>query len=175
MELDPSAAIIHTDMSYVLLTLRQWDAARAEINKSNELDSTLSFNEGNLAQIFYEQGKYDSLQKADHGKTGVRTKLTRLAGLRKLGATARAQLLQDSIARVVTVPGADEDGTARALFYSVLAKPDSAFYWLNHMVDVKAGFLFTGGLPCYQAFEPLYADPRWDVLLKRINAIRCQR
>jgi hypothetical protein len=84
-------------------------------------------------------------------------------------------MLQDSIARLINAPGFDEDGSGRAIFYSVTNKPDSAFHWLNHMVDVKSGFLFTGGLPCYVGFEGLYADPRWDSLLKRINAVRCQR
>ena len=60
-----------------------------------------------------------------------------------------------------------------AALYAVAGKADAAFYWLNHMVDVKGGF--AGGIPCFDLYANLYPDPRWDAVLKRVNAVRCQR
>jgi len=135
-ELDPSSPIAHTDLAYALLLTRQYDASRVETAKSMELDSTLSLNENNLANRLYDQGKYDSISVIDHGKNPG-TVLFRLAGLRKRGDTGHAELLQDSVASTFRTPNADVDGSLRARFFSVIGQPDSAFYWLNHMVDVK--------------------------------------
>jgi len=173
-ELDPSSPIAYTDLAYALLIARQYDASRVETAKSMELDSTLDLNENNLANRLYDEGKYDSIPAIDRGKNPGSV-LFRLAALRKKGDATHVKLLQDSIASRFRSPKADLDGSLRARFYSVIGEPDSAFYWLNHMVDVKSGFLFSGGIPCYDLFTSLYNDPRWDVLLKRINSVRCQR
>jgi tetratricopeptide (TPR) repeat protein len=174
VELDPSSPIIHTDLAYELLVTGQYEASRKELTKSMELDSSLAFNESNLANLYYAAGKYDSIAIIDHGRNPATT-MFRLAALQKKGDATGARLLQDSIAAALRAPHADADGTAHAMLYAVTNKPDSAFYWLNHMVDVKAGFLFTGGIPCYNLFEDLYNDSRWDTLLKRVNSVRCQR
>src|ERR1019366_4382988 len=163
------------------LVLGKYQESRTEIGKSMELDSMAVFNDGNLAALFYVQGRYDSVATVSHGATrihvgfGMQIPLFRLAALRKLGDGARANALEDSIANVLREPRRDLDGSGRAMLYAATNKPDSAFYWLNHMVDVKSGFLFSGGIPCYSLFASLYNDPRWDALLKRINAVRCQR
>ena len=172
-ELDPSSPIAHTDLAYALLVTRQYDAARTEIDKSIELDSSLSLNEGNQANFFYQTGKYDSIAAIDHGRFPPFTALFRLAGLLKKGDAPHARLLKDSIAASLRTPQADQDGSRRAAFYAVAGNADSAFYWLNHMVDVKGGF--AGGIPCFDLYARLYPDPRWDAVLKRVNAVRCQR
>jgi serine/threonine-protein kinase len=173
-ELDPSSPIIHTDYAYILLLTGDYEKARNELNKSTQLDSTVVFNESNVAEVLFHQGKYDSVALVDRGAGGSATAFVRLAALKKQGNSAHARTLSDSIAARLNAPHGDDDGTGRALLYSINGQPDSAFRYLNHMIDVKAGFIFTGGLPCYFAFQGLYSDPRWDLLLHRINAVRCK-
>jgi hypothetical protein len=152
-----------------------YEKARIELNKSMQLDSTLVFNESNLAELLLHEGKYDSVALVDRGLGGPATALVRLVALRKQGNTAHARTLSDSLAAELNAPHRDDDGTGHALLFAAIGEPDSAFRYLNHMVDVKAGFIFTAGIPCYFAFQPLYTDPRWDLLLHRINAVRCKR
>jgi tetratricopeptide (TPR) repeat protein len=172
--LDPSSPIAHTDLGYALLIARDLDASSIETAKSMELDPTLALNENNLAERLFVQGKYDSVLVVDHGKNPA-TILFRLAALRKKGDVTRAKLLQDTIAATLRAPDADPDGSRRAMFYSVIEKPDSAFYFIDRMIKTKSGVLFTAGLPCYDLFANLYTDPRWDLALKKTNTSRCQR
>ncbi len=174
-ELDPSSPVVHTDMGYLLLVLGEHKDSRMEISKAMELDSSMTFNEGNLANLFFVEGRYDSIPIIDHGRSKRSPSEFRLAALIKQGNTAHARSLEDSIMAELNVPKGDPAGIGHAIVYAVTNKPDSAFFWLNHMVDVKSGFLLAGGIPCYTLFANLYSDPRWDTLLKRINSVRCQR
>ena len=174
VELDPSSAIMHTDYGYALLISGRYKEARAELAKSVELDSSLVFNESNLANLHYVTGQYDSIAVIDKGRFRPVAWMYRLAALQKQGDRNGARALSDTIKAFISKPHADDDGTGHAFYYGVTGQADSAFHWLNHMVDAKAGMLFSGGLPCTEVFRPLYTDPRWDVLLKRVNAVRCQ-
>jgi len=175
VELDPSSPVAHTDLGYGLMLVEDYDGARSELTKATELDSTLIFNESNFANIYYDLGKYDSVHVVDHNRTPFFTKFFRLAAYQKTGNTARVRAMQDSLGALLANPRVDDDGSRRSVFFTFIGKPDSAFYWINHSIDVKSGILFTGGLPCYSPFRLLYSDPRWDAILARIKAVRCQR
>jgi serine/threonine-protein kinase len=173
-ELEPSSAVIHTDYAYALLVSKRYEEARVELAKSVELDSSLVFNESNLAAYYYFTGKYDSIAVIDRGRFPPVASLYRLAGLQKQGDANRARVLRDSIEAYLRKPHMDDDGSGRALLYAITGNADASFKWLNHMIEAKAGLVFSGGIPCTDLFRPLYSDPRWDTLLKRINAVRCQ-
>jgi tetratricopeptide (TPR) repeat protein len=173
-ELDPSSPVIHTDYGFALLISGKYPEARVELEKSMELDSALSVNETNMLNLYYATGKYDSVIIADHRKGRGVSKVFHLAALKKLGETAAAAKLADSIRTSTALPHSDGDGTVRSMLYAITGQPDSAFIYLNRMIDVKSGFLLTGGISCWSLYESLHNDPRWDQILKRNKVGRCQ-
>jgi serine/threonine-protein kinase len=175
VELDPSSPIIHTDYGYALMISGRYPEARAQLAKSMELDSGLVFNESNLLIWYYSQGMYDSVIVADHRKARLMSATIHVAALRKKGDIAAANKLADSVHKAISAPRVDDDGSIHSMLFAVTGQPDSAFRYLNLMVDKKSGTLFSGGVTCWPLYDSLHSDPRWDQILKRHKAIRCQR
>jgi tetratricopeptide (TPR) repeat protein len=173
-ELDPFSPIIHLDYAYALMSAGKYPESRDQIAKSMELDSALVFNEPNLLAWYYLNGQYDSVIIADHGKARAFSKLYHIAALKKKGDTVGARRLADSLRIAMSAPTADEDGFIRSALFAITGQPDSAFHYVNQMIDKRSGTLFSGGISCSALYENLHNDPRWDQALRRHKAVRCQ-
>ena len=58
--------------------------------------------------------------------------------------------------------------------HGAMGNVDSAFYWVNRSVERREGYLFASSVPCSPLLDGLKTDPRFDELLTRLGASRCQ-
>jgi serine/threonine-protein kinase len=176
VQLDPSSPVINHDLGYAAMLAGRYDESDRQLRKARELDSSFPFTPSIMMELKLMEKKYDSVQAWAHvGSLRFNSWFPQMQAYRLTGDTAKARVIQDSIANYIQRPGTDPSGANRAFLYAQTGRPDSAFYWLNHALDRKSAFFFTsGGLPCWPGLRPLHRDARWDLLLKRAKLERCQ-
>jgi tetratricopeptide (TPR) repeat protein len=176
VQLDPSSPVINHDLGYAAMLAGRYDESDRQLRKARELDSSFPFTPSIMMELKLMEKKYDSVQAWAHvGSLRFNSWFPQMQAYRLTGDTAKARVIQDSIANYIQRPGTDPSGANRAFLYAQTGNADSAFYWLNHALDRKSAFFFTsGGLPCWPGLRPLHRDPRWDLLLKRAKLERCQ-
>ena len=171
--LDPVSGIVHIDLSSTLFQTGDLDEANAELQKSFELDKDFPYNNLTLAAIRFTQGMHDSVLAITSDTYPPYVSIYRMMSYEKLGQTAKAAALRDSILKGIREPGADVDGSRRAVYFAALQNADSTLYYINRAIDRRGALVYNAGLPCFVLFRFLYQDPRWDETLKRIRARRC--
>ncbi|MFB0555369.1 MAG: protein kinase [Phycisphaerae bacterium] len=144
----------------------QYDEAINEARKSLELDPNLAVGLYVLGSAYAEKGMYEEAIKA-HQKAGVLSRDWKSA----LGRTYALAGRQDEARLVLAELEADSttwDTWFIAQIYAVLDEKDEAFRWL----EAAYGPPHHPYLPWIShppAFKPLHDDPRFGVLLHRMN------
>ncbi len=168
-ELDPLSSIINSSLSQVYQIQNDHNASVESSRKVIELDPNFSLAYSILGQSYLKQGRdadaVTNLEKAvelsnrdggslsdlgyGYGVTGKRAE-----------AIAIVKELEEKYARK------ESNGMYVAAVYAGLGDKDKAFEWLEKAFQTKEDLTFTRWqIP----FEPLRDDPRFKVLLKRMN------
>jgi tetratricopeptide (TPR) repeat protein len=177
-ELDPLSAVLNNDLGFALRHAGRYEEALEAEERAAELDPTFVWALQNMAGALDGLGKTDSaiaiLEKRDLRELADGDGVAILiSAYLRTGRRDDAQRVLDSVrAFHRSVPeGLDLVlGTAQGAMGNV----DSAFYWVNRSVERREGYLFASSVSCTPSLAGLRTDPRFDELLKRLGASRCQ-
>ncbi len=168
--IDPLSSANQSTFGRVLYRARRYDDAIPHLRRAIDLDPLNFGAYGRLADVYEAQGKLgDAIamnQKADQLRQGnmagrYSPSLARL--LARSGRRRDALVMMESITRE---PLASMRAMEIASTYASLGDTDQAFAWLNRGIDERAMMIFVKTEPKLQS---LNRDPRWPVLLKRLN------
>ena len=172
--LEPSAGALRADLAGTLFNIGRLDEAMEQTRRSFEVDSAFPYNTPNLAVIHYLRGQYDSVLTIKTDAYPPWVTIFRMLSYEKLGDRRNAAYLRDSLATALGKPGADNDGSRRALYFAAIRNADSTFHYINRAIDKRGALVYNAGIPCVFLFRFLHTDPRWDATLKRIRGQRCK-
>ena len=163
--LDPLSAAVQSGFGRVLYRARRFDDAIAHLNEAIELEPQTPGNYHRLADVYEEVGRYDEAL-ALQGKED--TLLGRPAGASPAIARIYARMGKPAEARrILRTPRATRwSWMESATVYAALGDKDEAFRSLSRMFEEREGLNYVKTDP---RFDSLHADPRWQVLLRRMN------
>ena len=170
LELEPAHLVANGNLSEMYLSQGNADLALEQAKRTNELDPAFLFGWSDIAYALAGKGQMpealaaaEQAAKVGNGSSRSLMVLGFVEGL----AGKRSEAI--AIARTLENNYLDQrsDAVEVAAVYSGLGDKDEAFRWLEHgfedhsslMVDIRAEY----------QFAPLYDDPRFKDLLKRMN------
>ena len=197
LDLDPGSLDVHLDYGHLLMALGRHDEAIREGRNAEQLDPISSRTQSALGRFLYRARKYDEavahLERAVELEPRSLQAYARLAEVyaqvgrynEAIGAFEKIRELardtgnpQAGIARVYAMMGRKRE--AREMISGVKAQPvivapvyvalgdkDEAFRILGKAVDEHNSFLVY--LKEDPPFDNLHSDPRWKMLLRRMN------
>ena len=175
VQLDPSSPVINHDLGFAAMIAGRYDEADRQLRKGIELDSSFPFSAQIMMELMLARKQYDSVQVWAPISGRPMGWFPQMEAYQRVGDTAKARAVRDSVATWLRKPGVDPSGMVHGFLYGRSGNADSAFYWLNYALDRKSAFFFTsGGLPCWPGFRSLTQDPRWMQLLQRAKLSKCQ-
>jgi len=163
--LDPLSAAVQSGLGRVLYRARRFDEAIDHLNDAIELEPQTPGNYHRLADVYEEVGKYDRALDL-HGKED--TLLGRPAGASPSVARIYARMGRPAEARRIL----QAQRTAKwawvesATVHAALGDKDEAFRSLSRMFEERDGLNYVKTDP---RLDSLHDDPRWQVLLRRMN------
>ena len=197
MELDPGSLDVHINYGLLLMALGRHDEAIREGRSAEQLDPVSSATQSSLGRFLYRARKYE--EAVPHLERAVELEPRSLQAYARLGelyaelrryddAIAAFEKIKElrgdagnpsaGIARVYALMGRTRE--ARQLISGVKVQPiilapvyvalgdrEEAFRILAKAVDERNSFLVQ--LKEDPPFEGLHADPRWKMLLRRMN------
>ena len=163
--LDPLSAAVQSGFGRVLYRARRFDEAIVHLNDAIELEPQTPGNYHRLADVYEEVGKYDQAL-ALHGKED--TLLGRPAGAGPAVARIYARMGKPAEARRILQAQRTTKWlwVESATVYAALGDRDEAFRSLSRMFEERDGLNYVKTDP---RLDSLHADPRWQVLLRRMN------
>ena len=163
--LDPLSAAVQSGYGRVLYRARRFDEAIAHLNDAIELEPQTPGNYHRLADVYEEVGRYDEALDL-HRKED--TLLGRPAGGGPAIARIYARMGKPAEARRIlqTPRAANWSWVESATVYAALGDKDEAFQSLARMFEERDGLNYVKTDP---RLDSLHADPRWQVLLRRMK------
>lgn len=177
-ELDPLSPVLYNDLGYALRSAGRPEEAIEAVKRATELDPAFVWAFHNLAGALHESGKTDSaiaiLEKRDLKELSDGDGAASL-----ISAYVRADRRDDAqrvLESVRALRRSAPEGLdlMLGLAHGAIGNVDSAFYWVSRSIERHEGYLFASNVPCAPALAGLRTDPRFDELLKRLGASRCQ-
>jgi TolB-like protein/DNA-binding winged helix-turn-helix (wHTH) protein len=171
---DPLSATSHGNLGVFLMSVGQWDDARAELNKAVELGSTSLDYNADIAKILILQQRFDEALTATKQVPEGRLRNQCLALV--YHATKRASEADAALARLIALSEAPRPNTPVMLsvaeVYAFRGDTNEAFKWLT-LADrqsrkgraVAPEWWMRLELRVSPLLKPLHADPRWQSLL----------
>jgi serine/threonine-protein kinase len=171
--LDPVSAVIQSDFGRVLYRARKYEEAEPHFKRALDLDPLNYAVFGRLGDLYAEMGRYTdalaSMEKAETLRSGSgrdRGYTARLARVyARMGRRNEALRLLKDLKR--TTEPARFPKLFAAAAWAALGDKDEAFRLLFSAVEERGQALFT--IKEDPPFESLHPDPRWKVLLRRMN------
>jgi Flp pilus assembly protein TadD len=167
VKLDPLSPIIGSFASMIELVYGRLDDAIAEGRRTQLLDPNYFYPGSELAAAYREKGMFTEALEL-YKKAGQVTGAPQ-AGLAityaKMGKRNEAERVLNEVTTFATRHYVA--GETIASIYVALNDNDSAFQWLERAYREHSGSLH--GIAVRPAFRPLYSDPRFADLLKRIG------
>ena len=163
--LDPLSAAVQSGFGRVLYRARRFDEAIAHLKDAIELEPRTPGSYHRLADVYEEMGRYDEALDL-HRKED--TLLGRPAGAGPAIARIYARMGKPTEARRIL----RAQGTGKwswfesAMVYAALGDKDDAFQSLSRMFEGREGLNYVKTDP---RLDSLHADPRWQLLLRRMN------
>jgi len=177
-ELDPLSPVLNNDLGFALRHAGRYDEALEALQRAVELDANFRWAFHNMAGALLESGKTDSaiaiLERRDLREIAVGDGAAIL-----ISAYVRADR-HDDAQRVLDAVRAIRRSVPEGLdlvlgaAHGAMGNVDSAFYWVNRSVERHEGYLFAHSVSCTPSLAGLRTDPRFDEMLKRLGASRCQ-
>ncbi len=163
--LDPLSAAVQSGFGRVLYRARRFDEAIVHLNEAIDLEPQTPGSYHRLADVYEEEGKYDQAL-ALHGKED--TLLGRPAGAGPAVARIYARMGKPAEARRILQAQRTSKWAwvESATVHAALGDKDEAFRSLSRMFEERDGLNYVKTDP---RLDSLHADPRWQVLLRRMN------
>jgi len=170
-ELDPLSAQSAVTVAVSYYSGRQYDQAIEQARKAVKLDPTFIQARRWLGLAYAAKGKFreaiDEFKltvQLSPGNLSYLTNLARLyawAGKETEARQALAQVNELSKTQFISA-------WAIAMIYTALGNKDEAFAWMDKAYEERSGWLLS--LPVNQWVDPLRSDPRFDELVRRVQA-----
>ena len=167
VKLDPLSPIIGSFAGIIDLAYGRFDDAIAEGRRTQLLDPSYFYQGSELAAAYREKGMFAEaleLYKKAGEVTGVPQPGLAIT-YAKMGRRNEAERVFDEVKTFATTHYVA--GEAIASICVALKDNDSAFQWLERAYQEHSGSL--QGIAVRPEFRPLYSDPRFANLLKRIG------
>ena len=163
--LDPLSAAVQSGFGRVLYRARRFDDAIAHLNEAIELEPETPGNYHRLADVYEEVGRYEEALELNGKEDTLRG---RPAGASPAIARIYARMGKPGEARRIlrTARAAKWASMESATVYAALGDNDEAFRSLSRMFEEREGLNYVKTDP---RFDSLHADPRWQILLRRMN------
>jgi len=160
-QVDPLSALIESSMGRILYRARHYEEAIPHLKRAIELDPESRGSYARLGDVYLQLGRYDEAltmyrEAGDSQSLGYSS---------RIGMTyARMGKRKEALA---TVTGLAENTIQAAGVYAILGDKDHAFRILDNAITKRESLLiFFKEEP---TFDNLRTDPRWRVLLSRMN------
>ena len=167
VKLDPLSPIIGNFAGMIDLAYRRFDDAIAEGRRTQLLDPNYFYQGSELAAAYREKGMFTEaleLYKKAGEVTGVPQPGLAIT-YAKMGRRNEAERVLNEVKTFAATHYVA--GEAIAKICVALKDNDSAFQWLERAYQEHSGSLH--GIAVRPEFRPLYSDPRFADLLKRIG------
>lgn len=163
-QLDPLSATVQSAFGRVLYRARRFDAAILHLNQAIELEPQTASHYGRLADVYEEMGRYDDALAFQATADKV---LGRPAGVSLSVARIHARMGKAGEARrILDLHRATQPGFVTATVYAALGDHDAAFRLLFELDEERDALNYVKTDP---RLDRLHSDPRWEVLLRRMN------
>jgi TolB-like protein/DNA-binding winged helix-turn-helix (wHTH) protein/Tfp pilus assembly protein PilF len=163
VQLDPLSSTVHSAFGRVLYRARKFEQAIPHLNQAIALEPRSPDAYGRLADVYEALGRYDealALYEKVHVLRGRPVRGPDIAIVFALmGKRDEANRMMISLRN--TSPPAQ-----LAQAYAVLGNNDEAFRLLSRHAAERNGLNYVKTEP---RFDSLHADPRWQILLRRMN------
>ena len=164
-QLDPLSSTVQSAFGRILYRARRFDEAILHLNQAIELEPQTAGNYARLADVYEEMGRYDEAL-AFHEK--------------EKKVSGRAQDLSPAVARIYARMGKPDEARrildlqrtrgsqwfVSATTYAALGDNDEAFRLLFQVTEERDALNYVKTDP---RLDSLHSDPRWPVLLRRMN------
>lgn len=165
-QMDPLSAAVQSGFGRILYRARRFDEAILHLNQAIELEPQTAGNYYRLADVYEEMGRYDAAlafhekgDKVSERSSGVGPNIARIY----------ARMGRRDKARQILSLGQTSKKSAWLQFataYAALDDRDEAFRLLFDRVEEHDGLNYVKTDP---RLDSLHSDPRWQVLLRRMN------
>ena len=162
-QLDPASSRIQGDFGRMLYRARKYDEAEKHLKRSIELDPNNYGSYGRLGDVYIEMGRFGDAIAMFEKSRSIQPQGAH--ALRLAVVYARMGNRQAALNALTTTSNRSPWELAR--LYTALGLPDKAFNILNESID-KHDVLLTN-LKEDPGFEKLHSDPRWKLILRRLN------
>jgi tetratricopeptide (TPR) repeat protein len=163
-QLDPLSSTVQSGFGRVLYRARRFEEAISHLNRAIELEPQSFGGYGRLAGVYEEMGRYAEalalLEKANalNRPRGHSVQVARIYA--RMGKRKEARQILDAL------PKTRQYYSGLAGVYAALGDKGEAFRLLFALSEQRPILNYTKTDP---PLEPLRSDPRWPVLLRRMN------
>ncbi|HSU95603.1 MAG TPA: protein kinase, partial [Gemmatimonadaceae bacterium] len=180
-QLDPTSAIVVAEIANELYDKHLYAEAIATGHRASAMDPLLGFSYLNYAPAFIRMGYPDSAmdalaaaQRLDGGGqdlqgAGMRAAI-RAAALTRLNRNDEAR---QQVAIVEAMVKSGGSAYTAALARMGIGDREGALRWLTRSIDAREEAPASWGVSCEPMFDPLKSDPRFGVLMARMNVHVC--
>ncbi len=161
-QLDPLSSTVHSAFGRVLYRARKFEQAIPHLNQAIALEPRSSDGYGRLADVYEALGRYDealALYEKVHVLKGRPRDPDIAIVFARMGK-------RDEANRVLATVRNTSPPAQLAQAYAVLGNSDEAFRLLFRHAEERNGLNYVKTEP---RFDSLRADPRWPLLLHRMN------
>jgi TolB-like protein/Flp pilus assembly protein TadD len=162
-QLDPLSSTVHSAFGRVLYRARKFDQAIPHLNQAIALEPRSSDGYGRLADVYEALGRYDEALALYKKVDVLRGRPVRSSDVAIVFARMGKR---DEANRAVAAARNTSPPAQLAQAYAVLGDNDEAFRLLFRHADERNGLNYVKTEP---RFDSLHSDPRWQLLLRRMN------
>ena len=162
-QLDPVSSRIQGDFGRMLYRARKYDEAENHLKRSIELDPNNYGSYGRLGDVYLEMGRFGEAISMFETSRNLQQQGAHALRL----AVVYARMGRRQAALDVLASTSNRSAWELARLYTALGERDKAFNILNESID-KQDVLLTN-LKEDPSFDTLHSDPRWRLLLRRLN------
>ena len=162
-QLDPLSSTVHSAFGRVLYRARQYDRAIPHLTQAIELEPRSADGYGRLADVYEALGRFDEALALYEKVNVLRGRPVRGPDI----AVVFARMGKRSEANRIAAALRDTGPPAQvAQAYAVLGNNDEAFRLLFKHAAERNSLNYVNTEP---RFDSLHSDPRWQLLLRRMN------
>jgi TolB-like protein/tetratricopeptide (TPR) repeat protein len=162
--LDPLSAQVHSTYGRVLYRARRFDDARIRLERALELEPRNPGTFGRLAEVYEMLGQHEhALKVLDQMDALAASSPARVGGTRAR-ILARAGRMKEARQLLAQVPAGSPQ---RAEILAALGDDDAAFTSVFRALDRRDSWLLF--IKSDPVFDALRGDPRWGIVLQRMN------
>ena len=170
LELDPLSSLINTDIVYLFFLGRQYDRAIATAQRTLELEPNDAWGRSYLARTYLQKGMFKEAlaefqRRLNLQPTFPKAQADMALAYAAVGNRKEALTILDDLERRSKREYVPAYPMARA--YVGLGQKGKAFEWLEKGVGEYDGDIVQ--IKVDPAFDSLHSDPRFQVLLRRMN------